>query len=96
MLLLDSLLDPAGGWTVTDARAINALGQIAGSACKDGLCYAVRLDLAPIPEPGQQAMFAAGIVVLLRGRLARSARHWRLPRTLQLRVPGRKVHATHA
>jgi probable HAF family extracellular repeat protein len=41
---LNALIDPASGWTVTDAAAINDQGQIAGTACKKGACYAVRLD----------------------------------------------------
>jgi probable HAF family extracellular repeat protein len=41
---LNSLIDPASGWEVIDAQAINDKGQIAGTACKKGLCYAVRLD----------------------------------------------------
>jgi probable HAF family extracellular repeat protein len=41
---LNALIDPASGWTVTDAAAINDKGQIAGTACKAAVCYAVRLD----------------------------------------------------
>jgi probable HAF family extracellular repeat protein len=44
MVALDKLIDPAAGWTITDARAINDHGQIAGTGCKSGVCYAVRLD----------------------------------------------------
>jgi probable HAF family extracellular repeat protein len=47
MVALDTLIDPAAGWTITDARAINENNQIAGTGCKAGLCYAVRLDPAP-------------------------------------------------
>ena len=74
MVLLDSLIDPASGWSVHNAYAINEAGQIAGSACKAGLCYAVRLDLAPaIPEPAQFGMFGAGAFFLLGRRFARRA-----------------------
>lgn len=41
---LNALIDPASGWVIDGAAAINDLGQIAGHACKDGNCYAVRLD----------------------------------------------------
>jgi probable HAF family extracellular repeat protein len=41
---LNALIDPASGWTVTEANAINCKGQIAGTACKDGACHTVRLD----------------------------------------------------
>ena len=78
MVLLDSLLDPAGGWTVTDARAINAVGQIAGSACKDDLCYAVRLDpTSAVPEPGPGWMLGAGLIGLGCSRRAGRARRAR-------------------
>lgn len=42
MVALDTLVDPA--WTISEARAINDLGQIAATGCKAGVCYAVRLD----------------------------------------------------
>jgi probable HAF family extracellular repeat protein len=66
--LLDTLLDPAGGWTMTTASAINDHGQIAGTACQLGLCYAVRLDIAPVPEPGQGALLLAGLLAMGRMR----------------------------
>jgi probable HAF family extracellular repeat protein len=44
MVALDKLIDPASGWNITDARAINERQQIAGTGCKAGVCYAVRLD----------------------------------------------------
>jgi probable HAF family extracellular repeat protein len=74
--VLESLIDPVDGWTVENANGINDLHQIAATACKLGVCYAVRLDLAPIPEPGQVAMLGAGLLILLgvraRRHLARS------------------------
>jgi len=73
MVLLDGLIDPALGWTVQEANGINELGQIAGTACKAGLCYAVRLDLASaVPEPAEAMLLAAGLLVIL---LAQRARH---------------------
>jgi probable HAF family extracellular repeat protein len=47
MVALDKLIDPAGGWSITDARAINDRQQIAGTGCRAGVCQAVRLD--PVP-----------------------------------------------
>jgi probable HAF family extracellular repeat protein len=42
---LNSLLDPAQGWTVSDPQAINDAGQIAATGTRNGRSYAVRLDL---------------------------------------------------
>lgn len=63
---LNLLIDPLSGWTVTDAAAINDLQQIAGTACRDGQCYAVRLDRASaqVPEPGSFMLLAAGLGML--------------------------------
>jgi len=73
MVLLDGLIDPALGWTVQEANGINELGQIAGTACKAGLCYAVRLDLATaVPEPAELLLLAVGLLALV---LAQCARH---------------------
>jgi probable HAF family extracellular repeat protein len=47
MVALDKLIDPAAGWNIIDARAINEHQQIAGTGCKAGVCQAVRLD--PVP-----------------------------------------------
>jgi probable HAF family extracellular repeat protein len=70
--LLESLIDPVDGWTIENANGINDLHQIAATACKLGVCYAVRLDLAPIPEPGQVALLGAGLLILLGKRTARA------------------------
>jgi hypothetical protein len=65
MVLLDGLIDPALGWTVQEANGINELVQIAGTACKAGLCYAVRLDLASaVPEPTEAMLPAAGLLMI--------------------------------
>jgi probable HAF family extracellular repeat protein len=44
---LNALIDPALGWTLTDANGINNDGQIAATGCKAGVCHALRLDPAP-------------------------------------------------
>lgn len=63
MIDLNTLIDPASGWTLRNASAINELGQIAANACTvDGACFAVRLD--PVPEPETCAMLLAGLGLL--------------------------------
>lgn len=61
---LNALIDPAAGWTIRDAAAINDVEQIAATACRADGCFAVRLDLVPaVPEPSSFAMLAAGLVL---------------------------------
>lgn len=47
MVALETLIDAASGWTITEARAINEKQQVAGTGCRAGVCQAVRLD--PVP-----------------------------------------------
>jgi probable HAF family extracellular repeat protein len=70
MLDLNMLIDPASGWTITDASAINDVQQIAATACRAGVCQAVRLDLvSAVPEPSMFALLAGGLALgLARGR----------------------------
>jgi probable HAF family extracellular repeat protein len=91
---LNALIDPAPGWVISDATAINDLQQIVGTACRDGACHAVRLDLvAAVPEPATWGMLLAGTTLLgwrwrwrrssLSGRaslLPRGARRRAVPR----------------
>lgn len=42
---LNALIDPRLGWDIANPRAINDAGQIAASATRGGVQYAVRLDL---------------------------------------------------
>lgn len=65
---LNTLVAPAGGWTLVSALDVNDAGQILAQACNDSLaeCRAVRLDLiSAVPEPGSWAMLAGGLVLLL-------------------------------
>jgi probable HAF family extracellular repeat protein len=70
MIDLNTLIDPASGWTITDAAAINDVQQIAAQACRGGVCQAVRLDLvSAVPEPPVFALMAAGLALgLARGK----------------------------
>ncbi len=45
MQSLNALIDPALGWDIDSPEAINKAGQIAATATRAGLRYAVRLDL---------------------------------------------------
>lgn len=63
MQSLNALIDPAQRWDIHSPEAINDVGQIAASATRNGVQYAVRLDLirpmlmrAPEPEPEEGAI----------------------------------------
>jgi probable HAF family extracellular repeat protein len=69
MVDLNTLVDPASGWTISGAAAINDLQQIAASACRAGVCQAVRLDLvSAVPEPPVYALLLAGLALVRRRR----------------------------
>lgn len=63
---LNTLVDPRLGWNIPGAQAINDAGQIAATAVRGGVQYAIRLDLirphalfAPALEADQAAELAA-------------------------------------
>lgn len=66
---LDTLIDPAAGWRIAEARAINDRGQIAATGLLDGTAYAVLLT--PVPEPAAAYMLALGLGLLALRRRAR-------------------------
>ena len=45
MQSLNALIDPKSGWNITFPRAMNDAGQIAADGVRNGVQYAVRLDL---------------------------------------------------
>ena len=68
---LNTLIDPASGWTIRSALDINDRGQILVDACKNGLpCTSMLLapdallPLPAVPEPETYAMLLMGLGVL--------------------------------
>jgi probable HAF family extracellular repeat protein len=67
---LNSLIDPASGWVLRSAEAINDRGEIVGFGTFGGQTRAFLLS--PVPEPASVACLASGVLVLIgRGRAAR-------------------------
>jgi probable HAF family extracellular repeat protein len=72
---LNSLIDPASGWVLLEARGINDLGQVAAFGCMGENCQAVLLDLVPqIPEPASVTLMLAGLGLLGARRLSAASR----------------------
>lgn len=67
MQSLNALIDPKLGWNIVQPQAINDAGQIAATALRKGVQYAVRLDLirphakAPAVETDAEAAAAAAL-----------------------------------
>jgi len=69
---LNTLIDPATGWTIDAAYGINDAGQIVGNACRNFECTAVRLDLvSAVPEPAMALMLLPGALLLAGARRRR-------------------------
>ena len=64
---LNSLIDPASGWTLSEAMSINDGGQIAGYGLNPSGQWEAFL-LTPIPEPATLALLAAGAAALAARR----------------------------
>lgn len=74
MTNLNDLIDPSSGWTITEARGINALGDIAAYGCKANYadCQALLLDSIAtssnnVPEPATLALVGLGLAGLAAG-----------------------------
>jgi probable HAF family extracellular repeat protein len=70
MMDLNALIDPASGFRIESATAINNAGQIiAYGLDKDGLRTALRLDpMSPVPEPVTAGMLLSGLGLLVLRR----------------------------
>ena len=62
---LNTLIDPALGWDITNVYANNDLGQIVGYGCQSDICGVVRLDVIDqAPEPAIAWLLAPGLLLL--------------------------------
>lgn len=71
MLDLNTLIDPASGWYLTEAAAINDRGQIAATGYSNGRQHALLLTPTAVPEPSSLVLLGLGIG-LGAGAVARS------------------------
>lgn len=72
---LNSLIDPASGWVLHEARGINDLGQVAAFGCLGDNCQAVMLELvSEVPEPAGVTLMLAGLGLLGARRFSAASR----------------------
>ncbi|WP_426174801.1 PEP-CTERM sorting domain-containing protein [Massilia sp. TWR1-2-2] len=66
MVDINTLIDPALGWTIVSAKDINDADQILALACRDALCTNVLLDpiASAVPEPHAWMMVVAGLALM--------------------------------
>ncbi|HZH97513.1 MAG TPA: hypothetical protein VEX38_00960, partial [Fimbriimonadaceae bacterium] len=63
---LNSLIAPEQGWTLHEARGVNASGQIVGWGTRAGDHYAHAFLLNPVTEPGSLAGLTLGFLLMKR------------------------------
>jgi probable HAF family extracellular repeat protein len=67
---LNSLIDPASGWALSIATAINDVGQIVGTGL-NGSGQSEAFLLSPVPEPATLSLLAFGGLLAIRRHCAR-------------------------
>jgi probable HAF family extracellular repeat protein len=65
---LNSLIDPASGWILEYANAVNDKGQIAGYGWNSASGQTDAILLTPTPEPATLVLLAAGAATLVARR----------------------------
>lgn len=61
---LNTLLNPGSVWTLSEARSINDLGQIAGNGFIAGQVHAFLMSPTPVPIPAAAWLFGSGLLGL--------------------------------
>ena len=62
---LNSLVDPASGWNITIAQAINDSGQIVGGGTINGQTHAFLMTPTAVPVPAAVWLFCSGLLGLV-------------------------------
>jgi len=65
LLDLNNLLTSGSGWTLTDARDINDLGQIVGTGFINGYDHAFLMTPSAVPAPSSAWLLGSGLMGLI-------------------------------
>lgn len=79
MIDLNTLIDPAAGWVLSEARAINDRGQIAAFGCQGEVCRGVLLEPAQVAvaEPPPWLLMFGGLGLMGWRRVSAAYRYGR-------------------
>lgn len=77
MIDLNTLIDPAAGWVLNEAHAINDRGQIAAFGCRGDVCSGVLLDhaQAAVAEPPSWVLVVGGLGLMGWRRVSAAYRY---------------------
>lgn len=70
---LNSLIDPASGWSLEFARDINSAGQIVGTGTLNGVTRGFMLNPTVVPEPTSCLLFGIGLLATAASRRRKRA-----------------------